>query len=67
MRTPKMTRSHFQFIAATLKQNRPDSTMLAERDQWDSTVNEFAKQLRITNPRFRVSTFFEACGVEVEF
>lgn len=62
MATPKMTRSHFQFIADALKYKRPDVCELAERDQWNATVDEFARELCRTNPRFNPTKFREACG-----
>jgi hypothetical protein len=62
MATPKMTRSHFQFIADALKWRKPDPTHLAEFDQWKGTVDEFARELCRTNPQFNPTKFREACG-----
>jgi hypothetical protein len=63
MATPKMTRSHFQFIADVLLEKRPATPESEEYKSWRSVVLYFANELRYTNPQFKTDTFLEACGV----
>ncbi len=62
MATPKMTRSHFQFIAEVINDMPTHAPTL--RAQKVSVANKFAKELKRTNPNFKDGTFLEACGME---
>lgn len=59
----KMTRQHFQFIADIIR-NMPDVNAGYNVTR-ESVANAFAKELRYTNPKFRESTFLEACEVKL--
>lgn len=60
MKTPTMTRAHFQFIADTIAA-MPDFAPTL-RAQKESTARSFADALRATNPRFDREKFLAACA-----
>lgn len=62
----KLTKMHFEAIAETLKESKPDLTWLAEFDQWKRDCNAMADVCYAFNPAFSRSRFLEACGVETE-
>ena len=59
MKTPKMTRSHFQLIADTIK----DFGNGEYKNLAHCLANEFASKLRVTNDQFNRDRFLRACGV----
>jgi len=60
MKTPKMTRSHFQLIADTIK----DFGDGEYKSMAHCLANEFAQKLRATNPQFKREVFLRACGID---
>jgi hypothetical protein len=62
MRTPKLTRQDFVYIAEVLRLTHPHADWSAQ-DQWAYMVREFADWLRATNPHFDCDRFIRACGV----
>lgn len=58
-----MTRSHFQFIADTLKDIRAE-TPPYRQSMVDDMAKTFAKRLPRTNSGFKPDRFLKACGVE---
>jgi hypothetical protein len=75
----KLERRHFEFIAATLAQARPDPEAEGESTEtedpwtvgfdsgalsnWVDIVDEFATMCNETNENFDVKRFRRACGV----
>ena len=63
METTKMTRKHFQLIADVLHKTRQE---LYWRDGAHETIDrlteEFANELKKTNPCFNKDKFLRACG-----
>jgi hypothetical protein len=60
-----MTKKHFDAIAYQFKLEKPGADwdpLLT--DQWERDVRAVAVALRQLNPRFKFSTFFEACGFD---
>ena len=62
VKTPKMTRAHFKYLAALMAVSRPCPTLLAEYDQWLRSVEEMAIALSWTNDTFDKAKFVTACG-----
>lgn len=59
----KMEHRHMAFIAAVLADGKPDAmALIAEADQWNSIVMDFARALQRNNPKFDVQRFHAACG-----
>lgn len=63
-----MTRKDFELIAAALLSAAPLESArfghcAAEHAQHRHTVDEFARRLALTNPRFDRDRFLTACGV----
>ena len=68
--TPKMSKSHYEFLAGILLETRPnptpdpdDVTTLAYFDQWAAMVDTLAVRLKVTNPQFNVDRFRTAAGL----
>ncbi len=59
MKTPTMTKSHFQFIADTIAEMPDHAPTL--RAQKESAARAFADKLPATNPKFDREKFLEAC------
>lgn len=64
MKTPTMTKSHFQFIADTIAAMPDHAATL--RAQKVSTAHQFADKLPATNPKFNREIFLAACKLPVE-
>ncbi len=68
MQNLTMQRRHFQLIAETLRDERPerDGTAWANgaRDEWSTIVLRFANRLAGTNGNFNRAAFLAACGME---
>lgn len=63
MRTPKMTRAHFYFIAEAIAEQLdkyPHGS--AERSAVREMAYSLARKLRTTNPSFNYDRFVSACG-----
>jgi hypothetical protein len=68
----KLTRQHFELIAETLRDSKPEPYEEAgplseiwdrdELDTWTNVVDLFADRLAITNPSFDAERFVQACG-----
>lgn len=62
---PKMSRSHFKYLAGLMADIRPDATLdVLEYQQWEHTVNSMAIALTWTNDNFDRFAFKAACGVD---
>jgi hypothetical protein len=65
-----MSRAHFDAIARTLKDERPDrdGTRWADgaRDEWSTTVLAFTSLCAGSNPLFDRDRFLKAAGYSVE-
>lgn len=61
MIVPAMSRKHFAFIAATIKEMAENTTYA---DCAPVVARHFARRLRATNATFKESKFLEACGVQ---
>ncbi|SHG89272.1 hypothetical protein [Bradyrhizobium erythrophlei] len=59
-----ISQSHFQFIAAVLKQGKPNTQDRKQLDQWRDTVRRFAIECAVANGKFKPSLFYRACGME---
>lgn len=62
-----MSRKDYELIAETLRISKPrrsqtDDIGQALRVSWNNTVENFAAELRGTNPRFDAARFRKACG-----
>lgn len=61
----RMTRQHFEAIAAVLKAEKPIfAAGAAAHEQWRRTVDKFASVCADSNDKFRADTFRAACGWE---
>lgn len=61
---PSFTRRDFQFIADLLAADQPNpETQWCEWIQWATTVRNFTKAFKATNPRFDADRFQSACGL----
>ena len=63
MKTPKMTRSHFQLIADTIKDFGNGEYHSFGVEYAHCLAIEFANKLRVTNAQFNRDRFLRACGV----
>lgn len=65
-----MTREHFEAIAAVLRDERPDRDGSARqdgaRDEWSTTVLQFASMCKEQNPQFNRARFLKAAGYSPE-
>lgn len=56
---------HFAFIAAVLKDSKPEAHWDAnKRAQWQVTVHRFIARCKSTNPKFNADRFLAACGFD---
>ena len=60
MKTAKMTRAHFEHIAATLRGLRYEPAV--ELETLEMVIREFARTLPATNAGFKRERFLEAAG-----
>jgi len=63
MTAPRMTRTHYEYIANALRANTPiaGDGPVAMRC-WRTLVNSFANRLEMTNGKFHRDRFLRACG-----
>lgn len=59
MKIPKMTRSHFDFIASVINEMPTHSPRL--RTTREECASAFARSLSETNPKFDVNKFLNSC------
>jgi hypothetical protein len=60
-----LQRRHFQFIADTLRSEKPGRNWDAnKRAQWELMVRAFAKACARTNSNFKPDKFLAACDYE---
>ena len=60
-KTPKMTKVHFEAIAAVMLASKPRRGH-EFFSQWTDTLSKFVEMCRASNPRFDEVKFLEACG-----
>jgi hypothetical protein len=68
-----MTKTDYELIARTLKENEPpidwgyeDDTIKVAHEYWQTCVEQFSRDLEQDNPRFSKTKFLQACGIEQE-